>query len=132
MAATAQSIMSGTQGRILIASGNAEFRKQMAMMSAGSTARTEEAVGGAHALAKLVQFPCDGVLLDRNLPDLDAEEVANMIRQKYPRIEVQFVDSNETRQEAPCAAEETADVVEQVLVASKEACVDAKQNLSAM
>ena len=34
----------------------------------------EEAVGGAHALAKLVQFPCDGVLLDRQLPDLDAEE----------------------------------------------------------
>src|SRR5215475_8583531 len=102
MAATAQSIMSGTQGRILIASGNAEFRKQMAMMSAGSSARTEEAVGGAHALAKLVQFPCDGVLLDRNLPDLDAEEVANMIRQKYPRIEVKFVDS---KADGVCEAE---------------------------
>jgi len=59
---------------------DAEFRKQMAMPSAGSLVRTEEAVGGAHALPKLMQFPCDGVLLDRNWPDLDAEEVASMIR----------------------------------------------------
>ena len=36
-------------------------------------------VGGAHALAKLLQWPCDGVLLDRNLPDLDAQEVAEQI-----------------------------------------------------
>jgi transcriptional regulator with GAF, ATPase, and Fis domain len=66
----------------------------MAMHAKGPpAAQMEEAVGGAHALAKLVQFPCDGVLLDRQLPDLDAEEVASMIRQKYPRIEVTFVDS---------------------------------------
>ncbi len=94
MAATAQSVVWGTRGRILIASGNSDFRKQMAMHAEGSAAQMEEAVGGAHALAKLLQFPCDGVLLDRNLPDLDAEEVASMIRQKYPRIEVRFVDSN--------------------------------------
>lgn len=93
MAATAQSVVWGTQGRILIASGNPEFRRQMAAHAGSSAAETEEAVGGAHALAKLLQFPCDGVLLDRNLPDLDAEEVANIIRQKYPRIEVKFVDS---------------------------------------
>src|SRR5262245_36779795 len=111
MATTAQSILSGAQGRILIASGNAEFRKQMATLSAGSTARTEEAVGGAHALAKLMQFPCDGVVLDRHLPDLDAEEVAHMIRQKYPRIEVQFVDSKEVDQEACEVEEESASAV---------------------
>jgi len=93
MAATAQSVLGGSQGRILIASGNPEFRRQMAMQTGGAKSQTEEAVGGAHALAKLVQFPCDGVLLDRHLPDLDAEEVAHMIRQKYPRIEVTFVDS---------------------------------------
>ncbi len=80
MAATAQSVIGASQGRILIASANPEFRRQMAMQAAGPTAQTEEAVGGAHALAKLVQFPCDGVVLDRNLPDLDAEEVAEMIR----------------------------------------------------
>ena len=56
-------------------------------------ALSEEAVGGAHALAKLAQFSCDNVLLDRNLPDLDAGEVAEMIRERYPQTEVEFVDS---------------------------------------
>ncbi|HEY2823798.1 MAG TPA: sigma-54 dependent transcriptional regulator [Candidatus Acidoferrum sp.] len=55
-------------------------------------AMSEEAVGGAHALAKLLQWPCDGVLLDRNLPDLDAQEVAEQIRKQYPQIEVELVD----------------------------------------
>lgn len=96
MAATAQSVVGVSQGRVLIASGNPEFRRQMAKQTTSLMAQTEEAEGGAHALAKLLQCPCDGVLLDRNLPDLDAEEVAEMIRQKYPRIEVKFVDSRVT------------------------------------
>ena len=111
MAATAQSVIGASQGRILIASGNPEFRKQMAMQTAGPASQTEEAVGGAHALAKLLQFPCDGVVLDRNLPDLDAEEVAEMIRQKYPRIEVQFVDSRVVEREE---TERFVDLVEEL------------------
>ncbi|MGH9741660.1 MAG: sigma 54-interacting transcriptional regulator [Candidatus Acidiferrum sp.] len=56
-------------------------------------ALSEEAVGGAHALAKLAQFSYDGLLLDRNLPDLDSRELAETIRQQYPQIEVDLVDS---------------------------------------
>lgn len=117
MAATAQSVVWGTQGRILIASGNPEFRKEIAARAGQSAAQTEEAVGGAHALAKLLQSPCDGVLLDRNLPDLDAEEVASMIRQKYPRIEVTFVDSKmerlDSREVAAIDEESQAVVIEE-------------------
>ncbi len=54
---------------------------------------SEEAVGGAHALSKLLHFSCDSVLLDRNLPDLDATEVAELIRQRYPQTAVEFFDS---------------------------------------
>ncbi len=54
---------------------------------------SEEAVSGAHALSKLLHFSCDSVLLDRNLPDLDAMEVAELIRQRYPQTAVEFVDS---------------------------------------
>ena len=54
---------------------------------------SEEAEGGAHALSKLLHFSCDSVLLDRNLPDLDASEVAELIRQRYPQTEVEFFDS---------------------------------------
>src|SRR5882672_663980 len=122
MAATAQSIVWGTQRRILIASGNPEFRRQMAMHAKGPAAQMEEAVGGAHALAKLVQFPCDGVLLDRQLPDLDAEEVASMIRQKYPRIEVTFVDSKESgRASAGADAEDRDEISADTKVTEEEA-----------
>ena len=80
-------------GRILVASADSSFRRRLITSPVYGRARSEEAVGGAHALAKLAQFSCDGVLLDRHLPDLDAAEVAELIRQKYPRTEVEFVDS---------------------------------------
>lgn len=80
-------------GRILVASADSSFRRRLIASPVYGSSRSEEAVGGAHALAKLAQFSCDGVLLDRHLPDLDAAEVAELIRQKYPRTEVEFVDS---------------------------------------
>src|SRR5215475_12283926 len=126
MAATAQSVIGVSQGRILIASGNPEFRRQIAMQTAGPAAQTEEAVGGAHALAQLLQFPCDGVLLDRNLPDLDAQEVADIIRQKYPRIEVKFVDSRIPANEENRLEQEIGDAREEFIDKEKgsdeEAC----------
>src|SRR5882724_13553502 len=133
MAATAQSIVWGTQGRILIASGNPEFRRQMAMHARGPAAQMEEAVGGAHALAKLVQFPCDGVLLDRQLPDLDAEEVASMIRQKYPRIEVTFVDSKESgRASANADAEDSDEISADTMEMTEEKANPSDENLPGM
>ncbi|HWZ97424.1 MAG TPA: sigma-54 dependent transcriptional regulator [Candidatus Dormibacteraeota bacterium] len=135
MAATAQSILGVSQGRILIASGNPEFRRQMAILTAGPTAQTEEAVGGAHALAKLVQFPCDGVLLDRHLPDLDSEEVAHIIRQRYPRIEVKFVDSRvaETEvRESNTEPDESVPIEELASEAFKEAGAERLDSLSGM
>ena len=86
-----------TYSRILIASADSSFRRLLISDPVYGRAHSEEAVGGAHALVKLAQFSCDGVLLDRNLPDLDAAEVAELIRQKYPRIEVEFVDSKTDR-----------------------------------
>lgn len=132
MAATAQSVVWGTQGRILIASGNSEFRKQMALSAGGAASQTEEAVGGAHALAKLLQFPCDGVLLDRNLPDLDAEEVASMIRQKYPRIEVTFVDSKAADGEVEAVGEEVEAIAESEKKVAEIAVEERAKNLPGM
>jgi len=78
---------------ILVASANPSFRKQLLEGPLFATAHGEEAVGGAHALAKLAGCTCDSVLLDRNLPDLDAMEVAELIHKRYPRIAIEFVDS---------------------------------------
>src|ERR1700722_10180509 len=92
MAATATPGVMRTRNRILVASADPLFRDRVKRSSVYADAMSEEAVGGAHALAKLLQWPCDGVLLDRNLPDLDAQEVAEQIRKQYPQIEVKLVD----------------------------------------
>jgi transcriptional regulator with GAF, ATPase, and Fis domain/CheY-like chemotaxis protein len=82
-----------SRNRVLVASADPVFRNLMVKNREGAGAMSEEAVGGAHALSKLLHFPCDNVLLDRHLPDLDAQEVADLIRQRYPQTEVEFVDS---------------------------------------
>jgi transcriptional regulator with GAF, ATPase, and Fis domain len=93
MAATATPSVMRARNRILVASADPLFRDRVKRSSVYADAMSEEAVGGAHALAKLLQWPCDGVLLDRNLPDLDAQEVAEQIRKQYPEIQVELVDS---------------------------------------
>jgi CheY-like chemotaxis protein len=86
MAATATPSVMRTRSRILVASADPMFRDRVKRSPAYADVMSEEAVGGAHALAKLLQWPCDGVLLDRNLPDLDAQEVADQIRRLLRRL----------------------------------------------
>lgn len=97
MAAVAAPQFARAGTRVLVASADASFRKQILQSPLFASSKAEEAVGGAHALAKLVQYPCDEVFLDRNLPDLDAEEVAEIIRKRYPQIEIEFIDSRAGR-----------------------------------
>jgi transcriptional regulator with GAF, ATPase, and Fis domain len=77
--------------RILVASANSSLRKQLMTDVNDADGLAEEAFGGAHALAKLGQCACDRVWLDRDLPDLDAAEVAELIRQRFPQMEVELV-----------------------------------------
>jgi transcriptional regulator with GAF, ATPase, and Fis domain len=100
MAATATPGLMRARNRILVASADPSFRKRMMedLVHAGSL--SEEAVSGAHALAKLLHFPCDSVLIDQHLPDLDAREVAEQIRRQFPRIEVELLDSREVSAKA--------------------------------
>jgi len=111
MAAIATPNFMSTRGRILVASADAAFRRRVMKHRdlVGST--SEEAEGGAHALAKLLHLPCESVLLDRNLPDLDAAEVASFIRKTYPRTSVHLVDSravNAEPQDVEIRGEESA------------------------
>jgi transcriptional regulator with GAF, ATPase, and Fis domain len=93
MAATATPGFVRSRNRILIASADASFRERVLNDPRYAGAVREEAVGGAHALSRLLEFPCDSVLLDPHLPDLDAAEVAEQIRRQFPRIEVELLDS---------------------------------------
>jgi DNA-binding NtrC family response regulator len=77
----------------MVASGNAGFRKQMLDLLAGARQQGVEALGGADALLKLELDRYTGLLLDRQLPDLDAEELAGLVSSQYPQLEIEFCDS---------------------------------------
>jgi DNA-binding NtrC family response regulator len=51
-----------------------------------------EALGGADALGKLESSECQLLLLDRRLPDLDAEELLQIIHRRFPGIDVLLLD----------------------------------------
>jgi transcriptional regulator with GAF, ATPase, and Fis domain len=82
-----------TRSKILVASADPTFRRRMREQAESATSCSEEAVGGAHALSRLGESYCDAVVLDRNLPDLDAAEVAEIIHKLYPQTEVEIVDA---------------------------------------
>jgi len=93
MAAIATPAMARTCSRVLIASADPILRQPVMRSPTYAGALSEEALGGAHALAKLLQVSCDSVVLDRNLPDLDAAEVAEQIRRQFPKISVEFMEA---------------------------------------
>src|SRR6185312_14087237 len=77
----------------MVASGDPGFRKQV--LEALTAARQDgiEVCGGAEALLQLESGPCAGLVLDRNLPDLDAEELVVMLAAQYPQLPVEMLDS---------------------------------------
>jgi hypothetical protein len=93
MAATAAQNCLPSRSRTLIASADPLLRKRVMKKSVYFDSLFEEAIGGAHALAKLKHTVCDSVVLDRHLPDLDSTELGALIQKMYPGTEVGFVDS---------------------------------------
>ncbi len=79
----------------MVASGDAAFRKQMLGLL-GSRQGVIEALGGADALLKLELAPCAGLVLDRQLPDLDADELMRLVASQYPQVPVEMLDSAAT------------------------------------
>src|SRR5258707_7616259 len=86
MAAIATPSFVRSRSRILVASADPAVRKRVLQDPLYADSDSEEAVGGAHALAKLVEFSFDSVLLGRNLPDLDAQAVAEQNRKQIPPV----------------------------------------------
>src|SRR5258707_15435664 len=93
MAAIARPSFIRPRNRVLVASADPVFRSLMMRNREDSGALSEEAVGGAHALSKLLHYACDSVLLDRHLPVLDAKQVVELFRHRYPHMVVEFAVS---------------------------------------
>jgi transcriptional regulator with AAA-type ATPase domain len=90
---TGASVVSPVPTRLLVASADPVFRHQFLAGSDASEGNVEEALSGAHALAKLGTFCFDALVLDRSLPDLNVHEVADLVRRRFPLVKVKIVDS---------------------------------------
>ncbi|HET7108481.1 MAG TPA: sigma-54 dependent transcriptional regulator [Candidatus Acidoferrum sp.] len=84
-------IETGTTRRYLVASSDPLVRRRVLRAPEFAGRQGVEACGGAAVLAKLREVACDGVMLDRNLADLDAAEVAAMIQREHPDVEVLWI-----------------------------------------
>ena len=78
----------------VIASPNADFRKQCLEALKLPQHSAEEVGGGAEALEKVAAGTCRMLILDRWLPDLDVTELCAMVRSRHPQVEVLVVDSD--------------------------------------
>lgn len=77
---------------VIVASPNPGLRKQIVRDLMLSRVSAAEALGGADALGKLENSECQLLLLDRRLPDLDAEELLQLIHERFPGIDVLLLD----------------------------------------
>lgn len=82
-------------GCVMIASPSEAFRRQLHDRINALGGRVTEAAGGADALAKLETSPCDLLFLDRGLADLYPDELVELLRIRFPRLEVRLVDARE-------------------------------------
>jgi len=77
---------------ILVASPSTVVRQRVLESLRSPVRRFEQATGGAEALVHLESGFWQVLFLDRRLPDLDAEELSQTVRQRFPGIEVVLLD----------------------------------------
>lgn len=77
---------------VLVASPSSVVRQRVLESLASRARCVEQARGGAEALLHLENGLWQKLFLDRHLPDLDAEELSQTVRQRYPAVEVVLVD----------------------------------------
>jgi DNA-binding NtrC family response regulator len=77
---------------VLVASPSNVVRQRVLESLRSPVRRFEQASGGAEALVHLESGFWQVLFLDRRLPDLDAEELSQTVRQRFPGIEVVLLD----------------------------------------
>src|ERR1051325_1982396 len=82
------------EGGVLVASASSSLREQVLSSLHHRNWQVQEASGGADALVKLEKGSWQLLFLDRRLPDLDAEELIEIIKRRFPGIEVVMLDSD--------------------------------------
>ncbi|MGC8487826.1 MAG: response regulator transcription factor [Clostridia bacterium] len=88
----------GFEQRILVVDDEPRYRRLISTNLHLAGYLVEEAADGAEALATLRSHPCDLVVLDLRLPDMDGYEVCRRIRQES-RVPVVMVTALDTEAE---------------------------------
>ncbi len=91
---TSQPIPSNYADCVLVASPSPAMRRRVLESLRPPARRFEQASGGAEALAHLESGFWQVLFLDRRLPDLDAEELSQIVRKRFPGIEVVLLDAS--------------------------------------
>lgn len=79
---------------VLVASPNSALRQRI-LDTLPKTGRIQQVNGGAEALGHLEKGSWKVLLLDRRLPDLDADELSQTVRRCYPSVEVVLLDQED-------------------------------------
>src|SRR6202035_2082431 len=95
---TTASILPSSTGGVLVASPSISFREQVRKSLHEDRGPIHEVQGGADALVKLESGHWQILFLDRRLNDLDVEELMEIIKLRYPGIEVVLLDSDSNAQ----------------------------------
>jgi len=85
-------LFSSVDPAVIVASSNSGLRRQILQDLTSSRVAAAEALGGADALGQLENSDCQLLLLDRRLPDLDADELLHIIHHRFPGIDVLLLD----------------------------------------
>jgi DNA-binding NtrC family response regulator len=93
MATLPLSSSSSANGGVLVASSDASLREQIVANFNVNRWPVLAADGGADALDKLESSECDVLLLDRQLSDLDSDELIGLIEAQYPGVEILQIDA---------------------------------------
>jgi DNA-binding NtrC family response regulator len=81
------------EGGVLVASASVSLREQVRHSFNDRRWPVQEATGGAEALVKLETGSWQVLFLDRRVPDLDAEELTQIVQRRFPGLEVVMLDS---------------------------------------
>ncbi len=78
----------------MLVSADASLRQRLSETLIGMRWHVREASGGAEALTCLEETPCEALLLDSWLPDLEAKELAAHLRDLYPALDLIRMDES--------------------------------------
>jgi DNA-binding NtrC family response regulator len=90
---TTSAMLAPAAGGVLVASASLSLREQVRHSFNDRRWLVEEALGGADALVKLETGNWQVLFLDRRVPDLDAEELSQIVQRRFPGLEVVMLDS---------------------------------------